>query len=71
MAEPRPPLESEPPSPLDQLDVLAMQSVSVDDNLDHLEVYTMSGLLTLLWHGPSDLSRTIQCSGAPLCRSAV
>ncbi len=53
-------------SPLDQLNVLAMQSVAVDDNLDHLEIYTTEGLLTVLWHGADDLENVVVCVGGAM-----
>ncbi len=53
-------------SPLDRLDVLAMQSVAVDDRLDHLELYTMQGLLTVLWHGPAEAERVVVCVGGAM-----
>ncbi len=54
------------PSPLDGLGVLAMQVVPVDDALDHLEIYTTEGLLTLLWHGAADLERVVVCVGGAM-----
>ena len=52
-------------SPLDALGALASQEVEVTDGLRHLEVYTMSGLLTLLWHGEPDVERVVlMCGGA-------
>lgn len=53
-------------SPLDRLGVLAMQTVSIDANLDHLEIYTMEGLLTVLWHGQSDLENVAVCVGGAM-----
>ncbi|MGF1599475.1 MAG: alpha/beta hydrolase [Acidimicrobiales bacterium] len=53
-------------SPLDQLGVLAMQAVPIDDELDHLEIYTMEGLLTVLWHGPAELDRVAICVGGAM-----
>ncbi|MEM7273775.1 MAG: thioesterase domain-containing protein [Actinomycetota bacterium] len=53
-------------SPLDRLGVLAMQSVPVDDRLDHLELYTMQGLLTVLWHGPADAAEVVVCVGGAM-----
>lgn len=38
-------------SPLRELQVIATQQVSVTPRLEHLELYTMRGLLTVLWHG--------------------
>jgi pimeloyl-ACP methyl ester carboxylesterase len=56
----------DPLSPLDGLGVLAMQAVPVDDELDHLEIYTMEGLLTLLWHGPADREAVVVCVGGAM-----
>ena len=53
-------------SPLDRLGVLAMQSVAVDDQLDHLEIYTLEGLLTVLWHGPAEAERAVICVGGAM-----
>lgn len=53
-------------SPLDRLGILAMQSVAVDPALDHLEIYTMEGLLTLLWHGSSELDNVVVCVGGAM-----
>lgn len=53
-------------SPLDRLGVLAMQSVPVADGLDHLEIYTMEGLLTVLWHGEAGLEHTVVCVGGAM-----
>lgn len=53
-------------SPLDTLGVMAMQTVAVDDDLDHLEIYTLEGLLTLLWHGPADSEMVAVCLGGAM-----
>jgi hypothetical protein len=39
-------------SPLELLEALTVQEVEIADDLRHLEIYTLRGLLTLLWHGP-------------------
>ena len=39
------------PGPLDLLEALARQEVVVTPTYRHLEVFTMRGLLTVLWHG--------------------
>jgi len=68
--EPPPPdhpaADSPPLSPLDRLGVLALQSVAVDDELDHLEIITLDGLLTLLWHGPAEADRVVVCVGGAM-----
>jgi pimeloyl-ACP methyl ester carboxylesterase len=40
-----------PRSPLELLEALAVEEVEIAPGLAHLEVYTLRGLLTLLWHG--------------------
>ena len=55
-----------PSSPLDRLGALAMSSVEIDDRLDHLEIYTMEGLLTVLWHGAPDLPHVAVCVGGAM-----
>jgi pimeloyl-ACP methyl ester carboxylesterase len=65
----RPPPEPEPdrapPAPLDALRVLAVQEKAMGDGLDHVELYTLDGLLTLLWHGPRDAHDVVlMCGGA-------
>jgi len=51
-------------SPLELLEALSVQEVEVADGFRHLEVYTMRGLLTLLWHGPVDASAVlVTCGG--------
>jgi uncharacterized protein len=41
-----------PSTPLDALGVLASQEVEITPELRHVEIYTMRGLLTILWHAP-------------------
>jgi sugar phosphate isomerase/epimerase len=54
-----------PRSPLQTLDALASQEVQVTDELRHVEVYALGGLLTLLWHGdPAAEHLVIACGGA-------
>jgi pimeloyl-ACP methyl ester carboxylesterase len=54
-----------PRSPLAAMGALASQEVEVTDELRHVEVYTLGGLLTLLWHGEPDTERlVIACGGA-------
>jgi alpha-beta hydrolase superfamily lysophospholipase len=42
-----------PGTPLGELRVLATQDVMVTPTLRHVEMYTMRGLLTVLWHEPA------------------
>jgi pimeloyl-ACP methyl ester carboxylesterase len=53
-------------TPLESLDVLAVQEKSVAEGLDHVELYAMSGLLTLLWHGPRDASHVVLMGGGAM-----
>ena len=41
-----------PRSPLELLEALAVEEVEIAPGLAHLEVYTLHGLLSVLWHGP-------------------
>jgi alpha/beta hydrolase family protein len=57
--------EPEPRAPLDALGALAREEVRVTDTLRHVEVYTLEGLLTLLWHGDPDAENVVlMCGGA-------
>jgi dienelactone hydrolase len=52
-------------TPLDSLDVLASQEVELTPSLRHVEIYTLRGLLTLLWHGGPELgAAVVACGGA-------
>jgi len=56
---------TEPTRPLDRLRALAVQEVPIAPGLRHLELYTMGGLLTVLWHGdPSAVAAVLTCGGA-------
>ncbi len=55
--------DDEPRSPLELLEALAVQEVEVAPGLTHIEVYTMRGLLTLLWHGPRGASDVVVTCG--------
>ena len=51
-------------SPLDLLEALTVLEVEIAPDLRHLEIYTMRGLLTLLWHGPVDAADVlVTCGG--------
>jgi len=53
------------PGPLDMIEALARQEVSVTPTLRHVEVFTMRGLLTILWHGDPDAEAVaVVCGGA-------
>lgn len=52
-------------TPLGRIGVLAVQDVPVTPRLRHLELFTRSGLLTVLWHGPADADAAlVACGGA-------
>ena len=52
-------MTDDPRSPLELLEALTVQEVEISPGLRHLEIYTMRGLLTLLWHGPTDADRVL------------
>jgi len=57
--------DSRPTTPLQALDVIGTQEAELAPGLRHLEIYTMTGLITVLWHGAPDLPSTvIACGGA-------
>jgi len=57
-------MADDPRSPLDLLEALTVQEVEIAPDLRHLEIYTMRGLLTLLWHGPVDATDVlVTCGG--------
>ncbi len=62
--------DDEGETPLDGLGLLAMQTVSVKagatDGLDHLELYTSRGLLTILWHGRPEAEHVVVCVGGAM-----
>ena len=50
--------------PLELLEALTVQEVEIAPDLKHLEIYTMRGLLTLLWHGSMDAEAVlVTCGG--------
>jgi len=55
-----------PAGPYERLGVLARQQVEVADGLRHIELYTMQGLLTVLWHGPEDADRAVVLLGGAM-----
>lgn len=58
-------MSDEARSPLEMLGALASQEVEVADGLRHGEVYTLAGLLTMLWHGdPEAEGVVLMCGGA-------
>ncbi len=52
-------------TPLESLGILAVQSKAITDDLDHVELFSPKGLLTLLWHGPREAHDVVLlCGGA-------
>ncbi len=52
-------------SPLGRLRGLALQHVSVAPGLEHLEIFTLEGLLSVLWHGERGIPDVVlACGGA-------
>jgi len=52
------------PSPLEALEVIASTEVEEAPGLRHLELYTMRGLLTVLWHGEGTNGAVVAFGGA-------
>jgi hypothetical protein len=52
--------------PLELLEALARQEVEISPTFRHLEVYTMRGLLTLLWHGDPDAEAVVVLGGGAM-----
>ena len=48
------------------LRVLAVQAVDVTASLRHVEIYTSSGLVTMLWHGPENAERAVLAVGGAM-----
>jgi alpha-beta hydrolase superfamily lysophospholipase len=52
-------------SPLRELQVIGTQQIAVTPSIEHCELFTMRGLLTILWHGDPDAARVVLlCGGA-------
>jgi pimeloyl-ACP methyl ester carboxylesterase len=54
---------ADPRSPLELLEALGVEEVAVTPALAHLEIYTLRGLLTILWHGPRDATDVVLTCG--------
>jgi hypothetical protein len=54
------------PGPLDLLEALARQEVVVGPGLRHVEVFTLRGLLTVLWHGDPDAEAAVVLGGGAM-----
>lgn len=56
---------TEPATPYRRLAVVASQEAEVVPGLQHLELYTMEGLVTILWHGDRGATgAVVTCGGA-------
>jgi alpha/beta superfamily hydrolase len=52
-------------TPYERLGVLATQEAELAPGVQHIELYTMEGLLTILWHGePGATGAVVACGGA-------
>jgi alpha/beta superfamily hydrolase len=56
-------MSDDPRAPLELLEALTVQEVEIGSQLRHLEIYTLRGLLTLLWHGPLDAEEVLLTCG--------
>jgi pimeloyl-ACP methyl ester carboxylesterase len=54
------------PQPLESLGILGHQSVELRPGLVHHEIATWEGMLTLLWHGPTDAAHVLLTMGGAL-----
>lgn len=52
--------------PLDMLEALARQEVVITPTYRHLEVFTLRGLLTVLWHGDTDAEAVVVLGGGAM-----
>lgn len=52
--------------PLEQLEALARQEVVISPTHRHLEVFTLRGLLTVLWHGDPDAEAAVVLGGGAM-----
>ena len=60
------PTEKGSTSPLGQLRVLASQEVEIGPGVRHLEVYTRSGLLSVVWHGDPGARAAVLMGGGAM-----
>jgi len=56
-------MSDDPRAPLELLEALTVEEVAIAPQLRHLEIYTLRGLLTLLWHGPTDAEEVLLTCG--------
>jgi len=55
-----------PEGPYERLGGLARQQVEVAEGFRHVELFTMQGLLTVLWHGPVESDRAVVLLGGAM-----
>ena len=55
-----------PDGSYERLGVIGRQAVEVGPDLRHLELFTMQGLLTVLWHGPPDAEGVVVALGGAM-----
>jgi pimeloyl-ACP methyl ester carboxylesterase len=53
-------------TPYEALQAIATQRVAIAPRLEHVEIFTMGGLLTLLWHGSGDEEAVVVASGGAM-----
>jgi pimeloyl-ACP methyl ester carboxylesterase len=56
-------MSDDPRAPLELLEALAVEEVEIAPQFRHLEIYTLHGLLTLLWHGPTGAEEVLLTCG--------
>lgn len=61
---------SAPTTPLESLGVIGSQDVMITPTLRHIELFTMRGLLTVLWHEPAE-GIDVQPGALVLCGGAM
>ena len=65
--KPQDPKDGERPArPLDRLGALVLQKAQVGERLVHVEVFTLEGLLTFLWHGDPHWERVVIMGGGAM-----
>jgi alpha/beta superfamily hydrolase len=53
-------------SPLELIEALAVQESDLTRDVRHVEVFTLRGLLTILWHGPRDAEHVVVAGGGAM-----
>ena len=52
--------------PLDHLEALGRQEIAIAPGLRHVEIFTLRGLLTVLWHGDPDAPSVVVLGGGAM-----